>query len=1057
MPGFGYNNIDDLVLMSTVSQDEIVRTLEKRFGKSKIYTYIGEVLLCVNPFKNIAGIHGPAVMDSYADRYLYEMPPSVYAVAESSFRALLSTGKNQCILVSGESGAGKTYAAKKVLEYLAHVSSTTASGCNVEEVKDRLLQSNPLLEAFGNAKTLRNDNSSRFGKYIEVIFNYAGAPLGGRVRNYLLEKPRVVGLGQIGERNFHIFYQLCEACANGEYEDLGLGAADCYQYLVNTQDLSIRGVNDLDELHATIGSMQALGYPEDLMHGILAVAACVLNLGNITFTARGEGCVVSDECRDSVQWAAFHLGVEPSQLEAALTHKSIDARGEHIVSPQNVEGATYARDALAKALYARNFQRILKHLNASLEVSGGGGSSDLAVGVLDIYGFEIFEQNSFEQLCINYCNEKLQQLFIQLTLKAEQEEYNRENIPWQDVDYVNNEPVCKLIEGKRPPGVLALLDEACILPTGSDRNFIRQMDKNIRSDHMTTMEDKSFTIRHYAGDVTYVATGFLDKNKDQLLRDLIDLVGSSTSGAMRELVPEATQPAGHKRPPTTGTLFKKAMAELLDSLLACQPHYIRCIKPNAEKKGGVFTTDMVADQVRYLGLLENVHVRRAGYSFRETYERFFARYRMLAPQVWPNGTGNAKADSIAIMEHLGHSGADAMATGKTKLFIRKPQTLFALEELRERALSDFASMIQKAFRGYRAVKFFLQMREKALGIFKGRKRRSNSIYLRFNGDYIGCRDSAPLFRELAKAKLPLETDPVEIVFADEVSKVNRRGKAQQRFMVLTHAGLYILTPSFEAPVLRSFMDINAITGLSLSTFADNFVFVHEKDGRDLMVECRFKSEFVALLSQSIADLSHGRDLPLTFSDSCTFQTHGSGLLRGGRLQDVTVLFSEDASAAKGSAEYDWDGKKTAIAVKVHPDLGSNARMQLTTTPASLGFSPFQRGAAKAPASKASGEIGRATGAVAAAAPLSGVSATRRRGASGGPPAVPPPRKRVPPVPAKAKPTATALYDYTASGPGELTLAAGAVVVVKQKTDGGWWEVTCDGKTGYFPSNYLQES
>jgi len=426
----------DLVLLSKISEDSIVSSLKKRYASDKIYTYIGtgQVLLAVNPFKQLPKLYNPTVLSKYQNRRPFENPPHVYAIAETAFKSLKNNHKPQCVLVSGESGAGKTESAKKLMEFI----TTSAAGPKddfTQKIKDKILRSNVLLESFGNSKTLRNDNSSRFGKLMEILFDYGGGIVGGRVTQYLLEKIRVTRPKE-GERNFHIFYQLCEACSRGEYSELGLGAPDCYGYLNRSGCFKVPRINDLSEFHATEASMDAIGFTEEEKNSLFKVCASILNLGNIEFvtsSAEAEGSELAAGSADALAWAAFHLNMDETILSHNLTHRKIEVHGEVYEKPILPSEASEARDALAMSLYSNAFKDIVVKLNNSMAVGAKGESS--RIGILDIYGFEIFDENSMEQLHINYTNEKLQQLFIELTLKAEQEEYQREGIRWEPVDY----------------------------------------------------------------------------------------------------------------------------------------------------------------------------------------------------------------------------------------------------------------------------------------------------------------------------------------------------------------------------------------------------------------------------------------------------------------------------------------------------------------------------------------------------------------------------------------------------------------------------------------------
>lgn len=459
--------VEDFVLLEDYSNiSAFVDNLRKRFRESLIYTYIGPVLVSVNPYRTIRNLYDSDVIKTYRNVSFYELPPHIYAVADVAYRSMRRDLADQCVLISGESGAGKTEASKLILQYIASTSASSVtsslsasaarrprsgstdrrqprhSSVSVHRVKDRLLQSNPILESFGNAKTLRNDNSSRFGKYMDIQFDFMGEPVGGVILNYLLEKSRVVRQ-TAGEENFHVFYELIYGADASLLSSLQLTAdVDDYHY-TQSQASDGRQKSDnhdsdkllFDELqHA----LDVCNFSPDEKQDLFVMVAFILHLGNVTFDDDDEGFAVvsSDETLHVID-SLIGCGVE--NIRNALTYRSITAENTKVSSPLTCEQAVYARDALAKGVYNRLFMWIVKHVNSSLSRTNFTMSRSARVtvlGLLDIYGFEVFQTNSFEQFCINYCNEKLQQLFITLTLRSEQDEYQRENIEWEPVEYL---------------------------------------------------------------------------------------------------------------------------------------------------------------------------------------------------------------------------------------------------------------------------------------------------------------------------------------------------------------------------------------------------------------------------------------------------------------------------------------------------------------------------------------------------------------------------------------------------------------------------------------------
>uniref|UniRef100_A0A3Q2CIR9 Myosin VB n=1 Tax=Cyprinodon variegatus TaxID=28743 RepID=A0A3Q2CIR9_CYPVA len=495
---------NDLTALSYLHEPAVLHNLRVRFLESNnIYTYCGIVLVAINPYEQLQ-IYGEEVITAYSGQNMGDMDPHIFAVAEEAYKQMARDEKNQSIIVSGESGAGKTVSAKYAMRYFATVGGSS-SDANVEE---KVLASNPIMEAIGNAKTTRNDNSSRFGKYIQIVFSRHYHIIGANMRTYLLEKSRVV-------------FQVSSALCSAPSVRLGPSAED-FTYTSLGENIFIEGVNDAEDLKRTREAFTLLGIKESNQSGIFKILASILHLGNVEIISErdGESCHVGHFCR--------LLGVELKQMDHWLCHRKLATASETYVKTMSCKQANNARDALAKHIYARLFDWIVEHINKALQTSSKQHSF---IGVLDIYGFETFEVNSFEQFCINYANEKLQQQFNSHVFKLEQEEYMKEQIPWTLIDFYDNQPCIDLIEARL--GILDLLDEECKVPKGTDQNWAQKLYKqHSGSAHFQKprMSNTSFIIIHFADKVEYQCEGFLEKNRDTVYEEQINILKASQVG-----------------------------------------------------------------------------------------------------------------------------------------------------------------------------------------------------------------------------------------------------------------------------------------------------------------------------------------------------------------------------------------------------------------------------------------------------------------------------------------------------------------------------------------------
>ncbi|EPQ26326.1 uncharacterized protein PFL1_05975 [Pseudozyma flocculosa PF-1] len=882
--------VSDMTLLSKVSNEEINSNLQKRFENAEIYTYIGNVLISVNPFRDL-GIYTDDVLQSYRGKNRLEMTPHVYAIAEGAYYNMAAYKENQCVIISGESGAGKTEAAKRIMQYIAAVSGDGggAGSGGIQGIKDMVLATNPLLESFGCAKTLRNNNSSRHGKYLEIMFNPQGEPVGASITNYLLEKNRVVQ--QIrDERNFHVFYQFTKAASDAHRDAYGIQGPEAYAYTANSGCLEVPGIDDAADYRDTLAAMHTIGLSAAEQDNIFRMIAAILWIGNVQYVEDAEG---NAQIADAAvpDFVAYLLEVDAGNVTKALTQRIMETqrggrRGSVYEVPLNPAQAAASRDALAKAIYNNMFDWIVERINQSMRPAANAGAANV-IGVLDIYGFEIFDNNSFEQLCINYVNEKLQQIFIELTLKKEQEEYASEQIQWTPIKYFNNKIVCDLIEERRPPGIFSALNDACATahadPTAADNSFIQRTGMLASNPHFESRGTK-FLVRHYAGDVMYNVQGMTDKNKDALLKDILDLVDSSANGYLQKLFPDRPDPNSKKRPPTAGDRIKASANALVDNLMKAQPSYIRTIKPNQNKSPTEYDVQAILHQIKYLGLQENIRVRRAGFAYRNTFEKMVERFYLLSPATSYAGEyiwqGDAKSGCERILTDTGIA-RDEWQMGVTKAFIKNPETLFALETMRDRYWHNMAMRIQRAYRNYLRYKeecarriqrmwrnnkeglAYVQLRDYGHQVLAGRKERRRFSLLgmrRFMGDYLdvggkGGGAEGQMLRQAAGLSAG-----EDVAFSARiqllVSRLGRSSKPSPRFLVLTDKAVYLLVTQLvnnqAQTTCERRINLSAITAVGLSNLRDDWVVLNVGGASvdpDPVFHCAFKTELVVHLLQ----------------------------------------------------------------------------------------------------------------------------------------------------------------------------------------------------------------
>ncbi|XP_057423450.1 myosin-9 isoform X2 [Lotus japonicus] len=704
------DGVDDMTKLAYLHEPGVLHNLETRYKINEIYTYTGNILIAINPFQSLPHLYDVNVMKSYKGAVVGDLSPHVFAIAEAAYRAMITEEKSNSILVSGESGAGKTETTKMLMCYLAFLGGHTASeGRTVEK---QVLESNPVLEAFGNAKTVRNDNSSRFGKFVEIQFNKYGRISGAAIRTYLLEKSRVCQISD-PERNYHCFYLLC-ASPPEDKEKYKLGDPRSFHYLNQSSCYELAGVNAAQEYLSTKRAMDIVGISQEEQDAIFRVVAAILHLGNIKFAKSedSDSSVLEDE--ESIfrlQTTAELLMCEPDALEVALCKRVMITPEEIIKRSLDPIGATVSRDGLAKTLYSRLFDWIVNKINNSI---GQDPSSKYLIGVLDIYGFESFRTNSFEQFCINFTNEKLQQHFNQHVFKMEQEEYTKERIDWSYLEFVDNQDVLDLIE-KKPGGIIALLDEACMFPKSTHETFAQKLYQTFK-DHKRFIKPKlarsDFTIVHYAGEVQYQSEQFIDKNKDYVVPEHQDMLSTSKCSFVSGLFPPLSEEtAKSAKFSSIGSRFKLQLQQLMETLNLTEPHYIRCVKPNNLLKPGIFENMNIIQQLRSGGVLEAVRIKCAGFPTHRTFHDFLTRLGILAPEVI-RGNFEEKDKCKMLLEKIGLTGYQI---GETQIFLRAGQ-MAELDARRARVLSKSATIIQKQSRTHFSRKTYIALRKSSVTV-----------------------------------------------------------------------------------------------------------------------------------------------------------------------------------------------------------------------------------------------------------------------------------------------------------------------------------------------------
>ncbi|XP_059967682.1 myosin-9 [Mesoplodon densirostris] len=725
-----FSKVEDMAELTCLNEASVLHNLKERYYSGLIYTYSGLFCVVINPYKNLP-IYSEEIVEMYKGKKRHEMPPHIYAITDTAYRSMMQDREDQSILCTGESGAGKTENTKKVIQYLAHVASSHKSKKDQGELERQLLQANPILEAFGNAKTVKNDNSSRFGKFIRINFDVNGYIVGANIETYLLEKSRAIRQAK-EERTFHIFYYLLSGAGEHLKTDLLLEPYNKYRFLSNGH-VTIPGQQDKDMFHETMEAMRIMGIPEEEQMGLLRVISGVLQLGNIVFKKERNTDQASMPDNTAAQKVSHLLGINVTDFTRGILTPRIKVGRDYVQKAQTKEQADFAIEALAKATYERMFRWLVLRINKALDKTKRQGAS--FIGILDIAGFEIFDLNSFEQLCINYTNEKLQQLFNHTMFILEQEEYQREGIEWNFIDFgLDLQPCIDLIEKPAgPPGILALLDEECWFPKATDKSFVekvvQEQGTHPKFQKPKQLKDKAdFCIIHYAGKVDYKADEWLMKNMDPLNDNIATLLHQSSDKFVSELwkdvdriigldqvagMSETALPGAFKTRKgmfrTVGQLYKEQLAKLMATLRNTNPNFVRCIIPNHEKKAGKLDPHLVLDQLRCNGVLEGIRICRQGFPNRVVFQEFRQRYEILTPNSIPKGFMDGKQACVLMIKAL-ELDSNLYRIGQSKVFFRAG-VLAHLEEERDLKITDVIIGFQACCRGYLARKAFAKRQQ----------------------------------------------------------------------------------------------------------------------------------------------------------------------------------------------------------------------------------------------------------------------------------------------------------------------------------------------------------
>ncbi|XP_023023718.1 myosin heavy chain isoform X33 [Leptinotarsa decemlineata] len=777
-----YEKCEDMSNLTYLNDASVLHNLKQRYYAKLIYTYSGLFCVAINPYKRFP-VYTNRCAKLYRGKRRNEVPPHIFAISDGAYVNMLTNHENQSMLITGESGAGKTENTKKVIAYFATVGASTkkATDDSVKKgnLEDQVVQTNPVLEAFGNAKTVRNDNSSRFGKFIRIHFGPTGKLAGADIETYLLEKARVISQQSL-ERSYHIFYQIMSGAVAGVKDKCLLSNNINDYYFVSQGKTTIPGVDDSEEMKVTDEAFDILGFTQEEKDNVYKITAAVMHMGCMKFKQRGREEQAEPDGTEEGERVGKLLGVDTAALYQAFVKPRIKVGNEFVTQGRNVNQVSYSVGAMSKAMFDRVFKFLVKKCNETLDTKQ---KRQHFIGVLDIAGFEIFDYNGFEQLCINFTNEKLQQFFNHHMFVLEQEEYTREGIVWQFIDFGMDLAACiELIE--KPMGILSILEEESMFPKATDKTFEEKLNTNHLGKSPNFQKPKPpkpgqqaahFTLGHYAGNVPYNITGWLEKNKDPLNDTVVDLFKKGSNKLLVEIFADHPGQSGGAAEKgrgkkgggfaTVSSAYKEQLNNLMTTLRSTQPHFVRCIIPNELKQPGVIDSHLVMHQLTCNGVLEGIRICRKGFPNRMVYPDFKLRYKILSASAIRDNMTPEKAAQV-ILDHI-NLDPEQYRLGKTKVFFRAG-VLGQMEELRDERLGKIVTWMQSWVRGYLSRKEFKKLQEQRLALQVCQRNLRKYLKLR----------TWPWYKLWQKVRPLLNVTRIE----DEIAKLEEKAaKAQEAF------------------------------------------------------------------------------------------------------------------------------------------------------------------------------------------------------------------------------------------------------------------------------------